>query len=96
MFYVKEHGDTVAGKKLEFIRKDTGGIAPDVAKRLAQELIVRDKVDMLACFSTTPNTLAVADSPRRLRSSWSTMNAATSIVTTRSPYMVRTRSPCRC
>src|SRR5215208_4626200 len=46
--YVKQHGDTVAGKKLEFIRKDTGGIAPDVAKRLAQELIVRDKVDILA------------------------------------------------
>ena len=40
--YVKQHGDTVAGKKIEFIRKDTGGIAPDVAKRLAQELIVRD------------------------------------------------------
>ena len=37
--YVKQHGDTVAGKKIEFIRKDTGGIAPDVAKRLAQELL---------------------------------------------------------
>ena len=45
--YVKEHGDTVAGKKIEFIRKDTGGIAPDVAKRLAQELVTRDKVDIL-------------------------------------------------
>ena len=31
--YVKQHGDTVAGKKLEFIRKDVGGIAPPVAKR---------------------------------------------------------------
>src|SRR6188508_2422745 len=43
--YVKEHGDTVAGRKIEFIRKDSGaaGSAPDVAKRLAQELIVRDK-----------------------------------------------------
>ncbi len=41
--YMKQHGDTVAGKKIEIIRKDTGGIAPDVAKRLAQELIVRDK-----------------------------------------------------
>ena len=90
MFYVKEHGDTVAGKKLEFIRKDTGGIAPDVAKRLAQELIVRDKVDMLACFSTTPNTLAVADVSTQAKKFMVTMNAATSIVTTRSPYMVRT------
>ena len=44
---MKQHGDTVAGKKIEFIRKDTGGIAPDVAKRLAQELVMRDKVDIL-------------------------------------------------
>src|ERR1043165_9489950 len=55
--YVKQNGDTVAGKKLEFIRKDTGGIAPDVAKRLAQELIVRDKVDIIAGFLLTPNAL---------------------------------------
>ena len=59
--YMKQHGDTVAGKKIEFIRKDTGGIAPDVAKRLAQELIVRDKVDILAGFALTPNALAAAD-----------------------------------
>src|ERR1700754_2687554 len=57
--YVKQNGETVAGKKLEFIRKDTGGIAPDVAKRLAQELIVRDGVDILAGFGPTPNALAV-------------------------------------
>ena len=44
--YVKQHGDTVAGKKLEFIRKDVGGVAPDLAKRLAQELIVRDHADI--------------------------------------------------
>ena len=48
MFYVKEHGDTVAGKKLEFIRKDTGGIAPDVAKRLAQEEKLVQGEDTLA------------------------------------------------
>src|SRR5881396_708629 len=46
--YMKQHGDTVAGKKIEIIRKDSGGIAPDVAKRLAQELITRDKVDILS------------------------------------------------
>ena len=48
--YIKQHGDTVAGKKIELIRKDTGGPNPDVAKRLAQELVVRDKVDILAGF----------------------------------------------
>ena len=52
--YMKQHGDTVAGRKIEIIRKDTGGIAPDVAKRLAQELVVRDKVDILAGFALTP------------------------------------------
>ena len=52
--YMKQHGDTVAGKKIEFIRKDVGGTAPDVAKRLAQELVVRDKVDILAGFALTP------------------------------------------
>ena len=41
--YMKQHGDTVAGKKIEIIRKDTGGPNPDVAKRLAQELVVRDR-----------------------------------------------------
>jgi branched-chain amino acid transport system substrate-binding protein len=88
--YVKEHGDTVAGKKIEFIRKDTGGIAPDVAKRLAQELIVRDKVDMLACFALTPNALAVGDVSAQAKKFMVNMNAATSIITTKSPYMVRT------
>ncbi len=88
--YVKEHGDTVAGRKLEFIRKDTGGIAPDVAKRLAQELIVRDKVDILACIATTPNALAIADVSAQAKKFMVNMNAATSIITTKSPYMVRT------
>jgi branched-chain amino acid transport system substrate-binding protein len=88
--YVKQHGDTVAGKKLEFIRKDTGGIAPDVAKRLAQELIVRDKVDILAGFLLTPNALAAGDISEQGKKFMVVMNAATSIITTKSPYMVRT------
>ena len=62
--YMKQHGDTVAGKKIEIIRKDTGGPAPDVAKRLAQELVVRDNVDILAGFVLTPNALAAADVSR--------------------------------
>jgi branched-chain amino acid transport system substrate-binding protein len=49
--YMKQHGDSVAGKKIEIIRKDTGGPNPDVAKRLAQELVVRDGVDILAGFT---------------------------------------------
>jgi len=88
--YVKQHGDTVAGKKLELIRKDTGGIAPDIAKRLAQELIVRDGVDILAGFVLTPNALAAADVSVEAKKFMVVMNAATSIITSKSPYIART------
>src|ERR1700691_510492 len=88
--YAKQHGDTVAGKKIEFIRKDTGGIAPDISKRLAQELVVRDKADILAGFSLTPNALAAADISAEAKKFMVVMNAATSIVTTKSPYLART------
>jgi branched-chain amino acid transport system substrate-binding protein len=88
--YVKQHGDTVAGKKLEFIRKDTGGIAPPLAKRLAQELVVRDKVDIIAGLVLTPNALAVGDVSAEAKKFTVIMNAATAIITTKSPYMVRT------
>ena len=87
--YVKQHGDTVAGKKLEFIRKDEGGPAPDVAKRLAQELVVRDKVDILAGNLMTPNTMAVADVSAQAKKYMVVMNAGTSVITTKSPYMAR-------
>ena len=59
--YMKEHGETVGGKKIELIVKDSGGMAPDVAKRLTQELVVRDKVDIIAGFVLTPNALAASD-----------------------------------
>jgi len=88
--YMKQHGDTVAGKKIELIRKDTGGIAPDVAKRLAQELIVRDHADILAGFVLTPNALAAADVSAEAKKFMVVMNAATSIITLKSPYLVRT------
>ena len=88
--YMKQHGDTVAGKKIEIIRKDVGGPAPDVAKRLAQELVVRDRVDMLAGFTLTPNALAVADVSAEANKFMVVMNAATSIIITKSPYMIRT------
>jgi branched-chain amino acid transport system substrate-binding protein len=88
--YVKQHGDIVAGRKIEFIRKDTGGIAPDVAKRLAQELVVRDNVDILAGFVLTPNAMAAGDVSAEAKKFMVVMNAATAIITTKSPYMART------
>lgn len=87
--YMKQKGDTVAGKKIEIIRKDVGGIAPDVAKRLAQELIVRDKVDIITGFLLTPNALAAGDVSKDAKKFMVVMNAATAIITTKSPYMAR-------
>src|SRR5690349_18730874 len=88
--YMKQHGDTVAGKKIEIIQKDVGGPAPDVAKRLAQELVTRDKVDFLVGFGLTPNALAAAPIATEAKVPMVIMNAATSIITTKSPYIVRT------
>jgi branched-chain amino acid transport system substrate-binding protein len=88
--YMKQNGDTVAGRKIEIIRKDSGGIAPDVAKRLSQEVIVRDGAEILAGYDLTPNALAAADVSVQAKRFMVNMNAATSVITTRSPYMVRT------
>src|SRR5256885_814571 len=88
--YIKQHGDTLAGKKIEIIRRDVGGPLPDVAKRHAQELVVRDKIDLLAGFLLTPNALAAADVSAEAKKFMVVMNAATSIIISKSPYMVRT------
>lgn len=88
--YMAKHGDTVASKKVVVIRKDVGGIAPDIAKRLAQELVVRDGVDILAGFIATPNALAASDVSDQAKKLMVLVNAGTSIVTTKSRYSVRT------
>ena len=88
--YMKQHGDKVAGKKIEIIRKDVGGINPPVAKRLAQELVTRDGVDIIAGFALTPNAMAAGDISKDGKKFMVVMNAATSIITTKSPYMART------
>jgi branched-chain amino acid transport system substrate-binding protein len=87
--YMKQNGDTVAGRKIELIRKDPGGVAPDVAKRLSQEVIVRDGAEVLAGYDLTPNALAAADVSAQAKKFMVNMNAATSVITTKSPYMVR-------
>lgn len=87
--YVKAHGDSVAGRKIELIVKDTTGASPEIAKRLAQQLIVNDKVDFLAGFGLTPNALAVAPLASEAKKPMIVMNAATSVITTRSLYIAR-------
>ena len=87
--YMKEHGDTVGGKKVELITRDTKGPAPEVAKRLAQELVTRDHVQFLAGFGLTPNAMAVTPVASEAKVPMIISNAATSAITTKSPYATR-------
>jgi branched-chain amino acid transport system substrate-binding protein len=87
--YLKQHGDKLGGRDVEIIRKDTGGINPPVAKRLAQELITRDNVDILTGFQLTPNALAAADVSAEAKKFMVILNAGTAIITTKSNYVVR-------
>jgi branched-chain amino acid transport system substrate-binding protein len=87
--YMKEHGSTVAGKKIDVIVKDDGAV-PDNTKRIAQELIVNDKVSVIAGFGITPTALAVAPLATEAKVVELVMAAGTSIITERSPYIART------
>jgi branched-chain amino acid transport system substrate-binding protein len=87
--YMKLHGDTVAGKKIIIIRRDTTGIAPDIAGRLSKELVIRDHVDFLAGYALTPNALAGTKVATQAKKPMVILNAATSIITERSPYVAR-------
>jgi branched-chain amino acid transport system substrate-binding protein len=87
--YMQQKGDTVAGKKIQLIVKDDTGVA-DVTKRLAQELIVNDKVTVLAGFGLTPLALATAPLATQAKVPAVVMAAATATITEASPYIVRT------
>lgn len=87
--YMAMNGDTVNGRKIELIVKDDGGL-PDASKRIAQELVVNDKVNVLAGMGLTPIALAVAPIATQSKTPEVVMLAATSIITEASPYIVRT------
>ncbi|MGZ5872904.1 MAG: ABC transporter substrate-binding protein [Bradyrhizobium sp.] len=87
--YINENGDTVAGRKIEVIVKDDGAV-PENTKRIAQELIVNDKVGVIAGFGITPAALAAAQLATQARIPEIVMLAGASVVTERSPYIVRT------
>ena len=87
-FFMAQNGTTVAGRKIELILKDDTG-TPDVTKRIAQELVVNDKVDVLAGFGLTPLALATAPVATQSKTPMVNMLAATSAVIDASPYMVR-------
>ena len=88
--YQQHHGESVAGKRVEIIYKDVAGPNPELSKRIAQELVVRDKVHVLAGFGFTPNALAVAPIATKAKVPMIVMNAAAAKLTEKSPYMVRT------
>ena len=87
--YIQQQGTMVQGRTIELIVRDDGG-APDSAKRIAQELIVNDKVNVLAGFGLTPIAFAVAPVATEAKIPMVVMAAATSSVTERSPFIVRT------
>ena len=88
--YIAKNGDTVAGRKVELIVKDDTGLAPETTKRIAQELVVQDKVSILAGFGLTPLALAAAPVATEAKVPMIVMAAATGMIPTRSPFIVRT------
>jgi branched-chain amino acid transport system substrate-binding protein len=87
--YMAQHGATVAGRKVELVVKDDGGVA-DQTRRIAQELVVNEKVDVLAGFGLTPLALATAPIATQSKTPMVVTAAATSMITEQSPYIVRT------
>jgi branched-chain amino acid transport system substrate-binding protein len=86
--WMQEHGTTVAGKKIEVILKDDAG-TPDTTRRLAQELVVNDKVNVLAGFGLTPLALATVPIATQAKVPELVMAAATSAITEKSPFVIR-------
>ncbi len=88
--YIAEHGDHVGGAKIALVMRDDTGANPEVAKQAAQELLTREKVQFLAGMTFTPNAMAVAPLATEAKVPFIIWNAATSVVTRRSPMIVRT------
>ena len=87
--YMQQNGDTVAGKKVQLVVKDDTGVA-DVTKRLAQELIVKERASVLAGFGLTPLALATAPLSTQAKVPQVVMAAATATITDASPFITRT------
>ncbi len=88
--YVAEHGDVVAGRKIEVLLRDDTGIAPETTKRLAQELITNDHAEIIAGFGLTPLAFAAAPVATEAKTPMIVMAAGTLVIPSKSPYIVRT------
>ena len=88
--YMKQNADKLPpGVKIELVVRDAGGPNPDKAKQLAQELIVRDRIQILTGVVFTPNAMAIAPLTQEAKLPFFIMNAGTSVITERSPYIAR-------
>ncbi len=87
--WIAQHGDTVAGRKVVLVKRDDTGIAPDVARRQAQELVVQEHVDILMGSVFTPNAIAVAGVSTQAKVPYFIVNAATSGILAKQPYSAR-------
>jgi branched-chain amino acid transport system substrate-binding protein len=87
--YMDKNGTTVAGKKIDLIIKDDAGV-PDNSKRLAQELIVNDKVAIVGS-GITPSAMAIGPLSTQAKTANVVMVSGTSgVINPNNPYMVRT------
>lgn len=87
--FQKEHGDSAGGRKIQLIKRDDGGIHPEVARRLTQELIVQDKVDLIVGTTYTPNAIAMSQVSTQAKVPFFIVNASTSGILAKAPYTAR-------
>ena len=88
--YLAEHGDVVAGRKIEVLLRDDTGVAPETTKRFAQELITNDHAEIIAGFGLTPLAFAAAPVATETKVPMIVMSAGTLIIPQKSPYILRT------
>jgi branched-chain amino acid transport system substrate-binding protein len=87
--YMKQHGDTIAGRKVVIVKRDSGAPSPETARRLAQELVVGEQVDFIAGLAFTPEATAVAQITTEGKKPTLILNAAGSGIMANAPYMTR-------
>jgi branched-chain amino acid transport system substrate-binding protein len=87
--WLRQHGESYGGRRVEILLRDDTGLAPDLTRRLAQELVVRERVKALAGFGLTPLALAAAPIATEARVPMVVMAAATAVIITRSPFILR-------
>lgn len=88
--FQKVHGKSINGNEIQFVYRDNGGADPAKSRQLAEELILRERIKFLTGFDLTPNALAVAELITEAKVPTVIFNAATSVITRKSPYFVRT------